>query len=83
MSNREIASNILDNLTDEQITAFITLFADENVQAMIEADRIANDPNRKHFGSFSEIEKETGFSAVNVRVLWSRGKKKLQQLLRR
>lgn len=58
MSNREIASSILDNLTDEQITAFITLFADENVQAMIEADRIANDPNRKHFGSFSEIEKE-------------------------
>ena len=33
--------------------------------------------------SLGEIEKETGFSAVNVRVLWSRGKKKLQQLLRR
>ena len=33
--------------------------------------------------SLSEIEKETGFSAVNVRVLLSRGKKKLQQLLRR
>ena len=57
MSNREIANSILDNLTDEQLTAFITLFADENVQAMIEADRIANDPNRRHFGSFSEMEK--------------------------
>ncbi|MBQ7442661.1 MAG: sigma-70 family RNA polymerase sigma factor [Bacteroidaceae bacterium] len=33
--------------------------------------------------SLGEIEAETGFSAVNVRVLWSRGKKKLQQLLRR
>lgn len=33
--------------------------------------------------SLSEIEKETGFSAVNVRVLLSRGRKKLQQLLRR
>lgn len=35
-----------------------------------------------HDRSLSEIEKETGFSAVNVRVLLSRGKKKLQQLLR-
>lgn len=58
MSNREIAGDILDHLTDEQIAAFITLFADENVQAMIEADRIANDPTRKHFSSFSEVEKE-------------------------
>ncbi len=58
MSNREIADSILDTLTDEQINAFITLFANESVQAMIEADRIANDPNRRHFDSFSEIEKE-------------------------
>ena len=36
-----------------------------------------------HDRSLSEIEQETGFSAVNVRVLLSRGKKKLQQLLRR
>ena len=36
-----------------------------------------------HDRSLREIEQETGFSAVNVRVLWSRGKKKLQQLLRR
>ena len=35
-----------------------------------------------HDHSLSEIEQETGFSAVNVRVLLSRGKKKLQQLLR-
>ena len=36
-----------------------------------------------HDRSLSEIEQETGFSAVNVRVLLSRGRKKLQQLLRR
>lgn len=36
-----------------------------------------------HDRSLSEIEQATGFSAVNVRVLLSRGKKKLQQLLRR
>ena len=35
-----------------------------------------------HDRSLSEIEQETGFSAVNVRVLLSRGKKKLQQLVR-
>lgn len=35
-----------------------------------------------HDRSLSEIEQETGFSAVNVRVLLSRGKKKLKQLLR-
>ena len=58
MSNREIANSILDHLTDEQISAFITLFANENVQAMIEANRIAHDPNRRRFNSFSEIERE-------------------------
>ena len=58
MSNREIADSILDSLTDEQINAFITLFANENVQAMIEADKIASDPNRRRFGSFGDIEKE-------------------------
>ena len=36
-----------------------------------------------HDRSLSEIEQETGFSAVNERVLLSRGRKKLQQLLRR
>lgn len=36
-----------------------------------------------HDRSLSEIEQATGFSAVNVRVLLSRGKRKLQQLLRR
>ena len=36
-----------------------------------------------HDRSLHEIEQETGFSAVNVRVLLSRGKKKLQQLIRR
>ncbi|MBR1800087.1 MAG: sigma-70 family RNA polymerase sigma factor [Bacteroidaceae bacterium] len=36
-----------------------------------------------HDRSLNEIEQATGFSAVNVRVLLSRGKRKLQQLLRR
>ena len=48
----------------------------ENQQRVVEL-RVMHDQ------SLSEIEQETGFSAVNVRVLLSRGRKKLQQLLRR
>lgn len=58
MSNREIAMNIVNTLTDEQIEAFITLFASENAQAMMETEKIVNDPNRKHYNSFNEIKKE-------------------------
>ena len=58
MSNREIAINIVNTLTDEQIDAFITLFASEDARAIIEAEQIANDPNRKHYNSFCEISKE-------------------------
>ena len=58
MSSREIAVSILNALSDTQINAFITLFAPESVQAMIEADQIANDPNRRHYNNFSDIEKE-------------------------
>ena len=58
MSNREIALSIIKTLSDEQIEAFITLFASENAQAIVEAEKIANDPNRKHYNSFNEIKKE-------------------------
>ena len=58
MSNREIALSIVKTLSDEQIEAFITLFASENAQAMMETEKIANDPNRKHYNSFNEIKKE-------------------------
>lgn len=58
MSSREIAASILDTLSDTQINAFITLFAPESMQAIIEADKIANDPNRRHYDKFSDIEKE-------------------------
>ncbi len=58
MSSKEIAYGILDSLTEEQLAAFITLFAPDNVRARFEADQIANDPTRRHFSSFSEIEKD-------------------------
>lgn len=58
MSNKEIALNIIEMLSDEQIKAFITLFAPDSLQAMIETEAIANDTGRKHYNSFEEITKE-------------------------
>jgi len=58
MSNKELALSIVNGLSDEQIEAFITLFASENAKAVIEANKIANDPNRKHYSSFDEITEE-------------------------
>lgn len=58
MSSKEIAFSILDSLSDEQIKAFIPLFASDNVKARYEAKQIAADGDRRHYSSFSEIEKE-------------------------
>lgn len=58
MSNKEIAINILNGMSNEQINAFIALFASDNIKAMIETEQIATDPNRKHYNSFDEIAKE-------------------------
>lgn len=58
LSNREFAVDIVKTLSDEQIDAFITLFAPPSIQAAVEADKIANDPNRKHYSSFSEMAKD-------------------------
>ncbi len=48
MSTREIAYSIIDSLSDEQITAFITLFG--NASALDEV------PNEETLEAFSEVE---------------------------
>lgn len=58
MSSRDIASSILDSLSDEQIQAFITLFSSENTRARMEAEQIAADCGRKRYSDFAEIEEE-------------------------
>ena len=58
MSSRDIASSILDSLSEEQIQAFITLFSSENTRARMEAEQIAADHGRKRYSDFAEIEKE-------------------------
>ena len=58
MSNKELAVCILNELTEQQLEAFITLFASENVRARIETERILRDPNRKGYGSLEEMKKD-------------------------
>ena len=76
MADGQSASTALEN---EECVARV----EQAVQALPENQQRVVELHLMQDCSLSEIEKETGFSAVNVRVLWSRGKKKLQQLLRR
>lgn len=55
MSNREIALNIVNSFSDEQISAFITMFASENFKTMVETEKIANDTSRKRYSNFQEV----------------------------
>ncbi len=57
MSTREIAMDILSALSEEQLEAFVTLFGNENLKAIAESNRIANDDTRPRYDSFEEIEK--------------------------
>ena len=55
MSNREVAATIFNGFTDEQIDAFIMLFADDNTKARVETEAILADPDSERFGSFEEV----------------------------
>ena len=57
MSTREIAMDILSALSEEQLEAFVTLFGNENLKAIAESNRIANDDTRPRYDSFEAIEK--------------------------
>lgn len=57
MSTREIAMDILSAFSEEQLEAFVTLFGNENLKAIAESNRIANDDTRPRYDSFEEIEK--------------------------
>ena len=58
MSTKDYATNVFDSLTEEQLLDFIKLFADDNTWALVESEIIANNPNRKHYSSLSEILEE-------------------------
>lgn len=58
MSTKDYATNVFDSLTEEQLLDFLKIFADDNTLALVESEIIANNPNRKHYNSFSEILEE-------------------------
>lgn len=65
MSTREIAYNLIDMLSEEQLKTFIDFirsFTDipnkETEQAMLEADRIAHDSSVKAYDDVDEMFRE-------------------------
>jgi hypothetical protein len=58
MSTKELAINVINNLPEEKLRAFLVLFADDNTLARMESDLITTDPERKKYNSFSEIMAE-------------------------
>ncbi len=58
MSTKDYAINVFDSLTEEQLLDFLKIFADDNTLALVESEIIANNPNRKHYNSLSEILEE-------------------------
>ncbi|MDE5741433.1 MAG: hypothetical protein K2H90_03185, partial [Oscillospiraceae bacterium] len=68
MSTRELAYSIVDRLTDEQLEGFVLMFKDtlseedvpnaETEAAMLEADRIARDPNVKAYTDTDELMRD-------------------------
>lgn len=58
MSNKDLAIQLINQIPDYKLGYAIAylqgLYADE----VVETDKIANDPSRKHYNSFSEIKKE-------------------------
>ena len=58
MSTREVAAQVFNTLTENQMFDFLKLFADDNTLARFESEIIANNPNRKHYRDLNEILKE-------------------------
>lgn len=57
MSTREIAIDIVNALSEEQLQAFVTLFGSENLQAIMESNQISDDDSRQRYNSFEDVEK--------------------------
>lgn len=55
MSNKEIAIQVINNMSEEKISSFLNLFLDENTLARIEADDVLNDDNAPVFNSAEEL----------------------------
>lgn len=58
MSNREIAIGVVKEMSDKQINAFISLFADDDLLARIEAENIAYDSKSPSFDNAEDLVEE-------------------------
>lgn len=58
MSTREIAINLINNMPEEKIEAFLALMLDENTLARLEADAALDDPNALRFSNVDDLVEE-------------------------
>lgn len=66
MSTRDIALNIVNMMSEDQLRGFVTLFQpivsdipnEETVAAMDEAEALLNDPNAMRFSSVDDLFEE-------------------------
>ncbi len=58
MSNRDLAIQIINQMPDYKLGYAIAYLQGLCVDEVIETEKIANDPNRKHYNSFNDIKKE-------------------------
>lgn len=78
MSNREIAISILNGMSEEQINAFIALFAPNDINAKIEKEKADDEyclklskeyDNSTDKGNFTSLEKAAEICGVKLNEL--------------
>lgn len=60
MTNKEIACALINQMPEEKVKAFVTLFSDENQLARIEADFLLNNKDAKRYDDISELMNDIG-----------------------
>lgn len=55
MSLREMAYSVIDQLSEEKLRAFLTLFADDNTLAGMETDTMKIDRGSKYLEKFDKV----------------------------
>lgn len=59
MSVRDLAICVLNQMSEKQIRAFLTLFADENILVRAECDLMLQNPDKcRQYDSVEELMKE-------------------------
>lgn len=56
MNIKDYAISVFNSLTEEQLSDFIKIFADDNTLALAESEMTADNPDGKHYNSLSDLE---------------------------